>query len=112
MVVIVGRIHPYVLIRSEWVIEQAVLFITLVVMFTCSDWLMDIKKQRKSKARERAQRHAVERITGYERWKQATDKARRGAHSFTRKLSRSVSRKRSPLTRTPEELEVLRFRIL
>lgn len=89
------------------VLLQAVLTIVLLLVFTCSDWLMDIKKRRKSRARDIAQRQAVERISGLERWRQATESAKRGASNFSRKLSKTVSRKRQTYTRPDsDELQV------
>lgn len=85
---------------------QAILTITLLLVFTCSDWLMDIRKKRKSKARDLAQKQAVESISGLERFRQAKDAAKRSATHFTRKLSHSVSRKRN--VDRPEELQVRR----
>lgn len=87
---------------------QAILTITLLVVFTCSDWLMDIRKKRKSKARDKAQKQAVESISGLERFRQAKDAAKRGATHFSRKLSHSVSRRRpSAYGDRSEELQVL-----
>lgn len=87
-------------------IMQAILTITLLLVFTCSDWLMDIRKKRKSKAREKAQKQAVESITGLERFRQAKNAAKRSATHFSRKLSHSVSRKRPAYVDRPEELQV------
>jgi hypothetical protein len=64
---------------------------TLLAVFTCSDWLMDIRKRRKTKARQVAQQQAREHISSLERWKQAKETAKRGATHLTRKLSRSLS---------------------
>lgn len=87
---------------------QAILTITLLVVFTCSDWLMDIRKKRKSKARDKAQKQAVESISGLERFRQAKDAAKRGATHFSRKLSHSVSRRRpSAHGDRSEELQVI-----
>lgn len=80
----------------------AILTITLLLVFTCSDWLMDIRKKRKSKARDLAQRQAVERISGLERWSKAKEAAKRGATNFSRKLSKGVSRKRPAYDRSGE----------
>ncbi|KAH9542765.1 hypothetical protein CY35_13G024500 [Sphagnum magellanicum] len=68
-----------------------VLTMTLLAVFTCSDWLMDIRKRRKTKARQVAQQQAREHISSLERWKQAKETAKRGATHLTRKLSRSLS---------------------
>lgn len=87
---------------------QAILTITLLLVFTCSDWIMDVRKKRKTRARDLAQRQAVERISGLERWKQAKDAAKRGASNFSRKLSKGVSRKRPAYDRS-EELQVINF---
>jgi hypothetical protein len=89
---------------------QAILTITLLLVFTCSDWLMDIRKRRKTKARDLAQRQAVERISGLERWKQAKDAAKRGASNFSRKLSRGVSRKRPAYDRSADLHPLSAFR--
>lgn len=69
---------------------------------------MDVRKKRKTRARDLAQRQAVERISGLERWKQAKDAAKRGASNFSRKLSKGVSRKRPAYDRS-EELQVINF---
>lgn len=89
---------------------QAILTITLLLVFTCSDWLLDIRKQRKTKARDLAQRQAVERISGLERWKQAKDAAKRGATNFSRKLSKGVSRKRPAYDRSEDLHPLSTFR--
>ncbi|KAG0575427.1 hypothetical protein KC19_5G003000 [Ceratodon purpureus] len=88
----------------------AILTITLLLVFTCSDWLMDIRKRRKTKARDLAQRQAVERISGLERWKQAKDAAKRGASNFSRKLSKGVSRKRPAYDRSEDLHPLSTFR--
>lgn len=93
-------------LRRRRMIWQAILTITLLLVFTCSDWLMDIRKKRKSKARDLAQRQAVERISGLERWSKAKEAAKRGATNFSRKLSKGVSRKRPAYDRSGE-LQVL-----
>lgn len=83
---------------------QAGLLILLVVVYTCSDWLMDLRSRRKAFAREMAARQAHERISKYERLKQVTDTAKRQASKFTRKLTRTKSRKQ-PEFPTEEELQ-------
>lgn len=100
-----ARLHVMTELTDEPGPLQAILTITLLLVFTCSDWLMDIRKRRKTKARDLAQRQAVERISGLERWKQAKDAAKRGATNFSRKLSKGVSRKR-PANDRSEELQV------
>lgn len=80
--------------------------ITLLVVFTCSDWLMDIRKKRKSRARDKAHKQAVENISGMERFRQAKDAAKRGASHFSRKLSHSVSRRRTASYDDREEEQV------
>jgi len=84
---------------------QAGLLILLVAVYTCSDWLMDLRSRRKAFAREVAARQAHERISKYERLKQVKDTAKRQASKFTRKLTRGKSRKQ-PESPTAEELQV------
>ncbi|KAG0607438.1 hypothetical protein M758_8G028500 [Ceratodon purpureus] len=85
----------------------AILIITLLLVFTCSDWLMDIRKKRKSKARDLAQKRAVESVSGLERFRQAKDAAKRGATNFSRKLSVNLSRRRPGYENRSEELQSL-----
>lgn len=77
----------------------------LFILVTCSDWLMDIKKRRKSKARQIAQQQARERVSGLERWRKAKEMARLQATNISRTLSKTFSRRRTPRSQT-EELQV------
>jgi hypothetical protein len=77
-----------------------------LLVFTCSDWLTDIRKKRKSKARDLAQKRAVESVSGLERFKHAKEAAKRGATNFTHKLSANLSRRRPAYDTRSEELQV------
>jgi len=66
---------------------------------------MDIKKRRKSKARQIAQQQARERVSGLERWRKAKEMARLQATNISRTLSKTFSRRRTPRSQT-EELQV------
>ncbi len=77
----------------------------LFVLVTCSDWLMDIKKRHKSKARQIAQQQARERVSGLERWRKAKEMAKLQATNISRTLSKTFSRRRTPRPQT-EELQV------
>ncbi|KAG0609196.1 hypothetical protein M758_8G165400 [Ceratodon purpureus] len=79
--------------------------ILLVAVYTCSDWLMDLRNRRKAYAREIAARQAHEHISRYERLKQVKDTAKRQASKLTRKLTRTLSRKQ-PVPSLGEELQV------
>ena len=87
---------------------QAVLIILLVVVYTCSDWLMDLRNRRKAFAREMAARQAHEHMSKYERLKQVKDTAKRRSSQLTRKLTRTLSRKQPA---QGEELQVRRAKV-
>ncbi|CAM6061208.1 unnamed protein product [Sphagnum tenellum] len=74
----------------------------LFILVTCSDWLMDIKKRRKSKARQIAQQQARERVSGLERWRKAKEMAKLQATNISRTLSKTFSRRRTPRSQTEE----------
>ncbi|CAM6065922.1 unnamed protein product [Sphagnum tenellum] len=88
----------------------AILSVLLLVVYTCSDWLMDIRKRQKSAAREVAAKQAKERVSMLERWRKARGSAKLQASRLSRKVSRSISRKLdSPNTQqqmTEEDSEV------
>ncbi len=77
----------------------------LFILVTCSDWLMDIKKRRKSKARQIAQQQARERVSGLERWRKAKEMAKLQATNISRTLSKTFSHRRTPRSQS-EELQV------
>lgn len=85
---------------------QAALLIILLAVYTCSDWLMDLRRRRKTYAREMAAKQAHERISKFERLKKVKSTAKRQASKFTRKLSRTMSRKNTE-HQSDEELQVL-----
>ena len=87
---------------------QAGLLILLVVVYTCSDWLMDLRTRRRAYARETAARQALDHISKYERLKQVKDTAKRQASKLTRKLTQSFNRKQPEIS-TGEELQVSRL---
>ncbi|KAG0555735.1 hypothetical protein KC19_11G000300 [Ceratodon purpureus] len=72
---------------------QSGFLILLVAIYTCSDWLMDLRNRRKAYAREIAARQAHEHISEHERLKQVNNIAKRQASKLTRKLTRTLSRK-------------------
>jgi ABC-type multidrug transport system fused ATPase/permease subunit len=71
----------------------AILSVLLLVVYTCSDWLMDIRRRQKSAAREVAAKQAKERVSMLERWRKARGSAKLQASRLSRKVSRSISRK-------------------
>ncbi len=77
----------------------------LFILVTCSDWLMDIKKRHKSKARQIAQQQARESVSGLERWRKAKEMAKLQATNISHTLSKTFSRRRTPHSQT-EELQV------
>ncbi len=77
----------------------------LFILVTCSDWLMDIKKRHKSKARQIAQQQARESVSGLERWRKAKEMAKLQATNISHTLSKTFSRRRTPRSQT-EELQV------
>jgi hypothetical protein len=77
----------------------------LFILVTCSDWLMDIKKRHKSKARQVAQQQARESVSGLERWRKAKEIAKLQATNISRTLSKTFSRRHTPRSQT-EELQV------
>lgn len=81
---------------------QAGLLILLVVIYTCSDWLMDLRHRRKAYARDVAARQVLEHISKYKLFKVT---AKRQATKLTRKLTRTISRDQRDLS-IKEELQV------
>lgn len=67
---------------------------------------MDLRRRRKTYAREMAAKQAHERISKFERLKKVKSTAKRQASKFTRKLSRTMSRKNTE-PQSDEELQVL-----
>ncbi|XP_073385802.1 ABC transporter G family member 28 isoform X2 [Physcomitrium patens] len=77
------------------------LLILLVVIYTCSDWLMDLRHRRKAYARDVAARQVLEHISKYKLFKVT---AKRQATKLTRKLTRTISRDQRDLS-IKEELQ-------
>lgn len=75
----------------------------LLVVYTCSDWLMEVRHRRMVLAREVAAKQAHERISRVERLKET---AKRKASKLSRKLSRSMGRRTPANPSSDEELQV------
>jgi len=75
---------------------QAGLLILLVLIYTCSNWLMESRTRHRAYAREMAARKANDYISKYEHLKQIKDITKREAPKLTRRLIRSFDNRNQP----------------
>ncbi|EFJ20608.1 hypothetical protein SELMODRAFT_443919 [Selaginella moellendorffii] len=85
-----------------------ILAMSLVLVYSCSDQVMNFRDKRKSKAREKAARQAREHVSAMERWKVTKEVSKR-AKTFSSKFSRTFSRKRVKSSEEIQELTPMGF---
>ncbi|KAK9755609.1 hypothetical protein RND81_01G037600 [Saponaria officinalis] len=82
-------------IHAYGILIMAILSISLLLVYNCSDQVLTTREKRLARSRERAIRSARETAAARERWKTAKDNARKRAIGLQEQLSRTFSKKKS-----------------